>query len=269
MSVRSICVSLFLYLLSLARVSGQTTSGSITGTVTDQTGAVIPGATVTVINEGTSVERKVTSTAQGVFNVATLEVGTYRVKIEVPGFRGQERTGLALNANQVINVDVQLTVAPSTVDVEVVAAASAIDTETSTLAYVKTARELQELPLVARTAGDFGFYGYALFNPGVSKVAGQSNPAINGMRILDTVPTIDGITVMAYLDGIGGGPVQPSFEGIEQVNIQLADTQAEFARPANFTVVTKSGTNSFHGSGFWDYNGNRLNARTFFSSVVP
>ena len=54
----------------------------------------------------------------------------------------------------------------------------------------------------------------------MSKVAGQSNPAINGMRILDTVPTIDGITVMAYLDDVSGGPVQPSFEGIKQVNIQ-------------------------------------------------
>jgi hypothetical protein len=103
----------------------------------------------------------------------------------------------------------------------------------------------------------------------VSKVAGQSNPAVNGMRILDTVPTIDGIAVMAYLDGIGGGPVQPSIEGIEQVNIELANAQAEFARPGNFTVVTKSGTNTYHGGFFYDYNGNHLNSRSFFAATTP
>src|SRR2546427_445159 len=137
---------LVLLLLPLLPLCGQTTSGSITGSVTDQTGAVIPGATVTVTNEGTGVERKVASTDQGVFNVSNLEVGVYRVKIETPGFRGQERTGVVLNANQVLNINVQLTVAPSTTEVEVVGAATAIDTETSTLAYVKTSRELQELP---------------------------------------------------------------------------------------------------------------------------
>jgi hypothetical protein len=80
---------------------------------------------------------------------------------------------------------------------------------------------------------------------------------------------MDGIAVMAYLDGIGGGPVQPSLEGIEQVNIDLAGTQAEFARAANFTVVSKSGTNELHGGAFSDYNGNQLNARNFFLATVP
>jgi hypothetical protein len=80
---------------------------------------------------------------------------------------------------------------------------------------------------------------------------------------------VDGIVVMAYTNTAGGGPVQPSFDGIEQINIELAGTQAEFARAATFTVVTKSGTNQFHGSAFHQYNGNRLNARNFFSTTVP
>ena len=248
---------------------GQTTFGSITGTVTDQSGAVVPNAKVTIVNENTGLERQVLSSQTGVFNVPDLNVGTYRVRVEAPGFRSYERTGLVLNANQVINVDASLGVAATSTEAVVVGAGAVVDTETSTLSYVKTDRDLQQLPLVARTSGDFGFYGYTIFNPGVSKVAGQSNPAVNGMRILDTVPTIDGITVMAYLDGIGGGPVQPSLEGIEQVNIELANPQAEFARPGNFTVVTKSGTNGFHGGAFWDYNGNALNARSFFAAVTP
>src|SRR5262249_21256977 len=248
----------------------QSTCGTITGTVTDQTGSVIPGAHITVTNEGTGAERGLDTADTGVYSVPNLAVGTYRVRMEAQGFRGYERTGLTLNANQVISVDAQLTVAPvGTNVVQVEASAPVIDTETSTLAYVKTSRDLLQLPFVARSGGDFGIYGYTYSNPGVSKVSGQSNPSVNGMRILDTAPTMDGIAVMAYLDGIGGGPVQPSLDGIEQINIQLAGTQAEFARAANFTVVTKSGTNLFHSGAYYDYNGNKLNARDPFAVATP
>src|SRR5215831_8180429 len=209
-----------LLLLSIylgAQIFAQTTTGTITGVITDPAGAVVPRAAVSVVNEGTGVQRRVTTSDGGVFTAPDLNVASYRVRVEMAGFRSVERAGLILNANQVITVNVQLEVASTSSETQVVAAASVIDTETSTLAYVKTARDLQQLPLVARTAGDFGFYGYTIFNPGVSKVAGQSNPAVNGMRIIDTAPAMDGIVVMAYLTGVGGGPVQPSLEGIEQV----------------------------------------------------
>jgi hypothetical protein len=259
-----------LCVLPASVIWGQTTFGSITGTITDQTGSLIPRAKVIVKNEGTSVERQVETNESGVFNVPNLNVGLYLVRIEAQGFRGYEQPGLSLNANQVISVDAQLAVAAQTMEaVQVTGSASVIDTETGTLSYVKSSRDLEQLPLVARSAGDFGIYGFTYMNPGVSKVAGQSNPSVNGMRILDTAPSMDGIAVMAYLDGIGGGPVQLSLEGVEQVNIELAGTQAEFARSANFTVVSKSGTNQFHGGGFYDYNGNDLNARNFFSATVP
>jgi hypothetical protein len=163
-----------------------------------------------------------------------------------------------------------MSVSPAATEtVEVSGSAAVIDTETGTLSYVKSTRDLLQLPLVARSAGDFGFYGYTYSNPGVSKISGQSSPAVNGMRVDDTAPSIDGIAVMGYMTGVGGGPVQPSLEGIEQVNIELAGTQAEFGHAANFTVVTKSGTNFLHGGAFWDYNGNELNARNFFSAAAP
>src|SRR5881227_2957682 len=111
MANRSLRILLVLCLLALP-AAAQTTFGSITGTLTDQTGSVIPGAHVTVINEGTGAERRVDTADTGVFNAPNLSVGTYRVRIEAQGFRGYTRTGLSLNANQVINVDTQLTVAP-------------------------------------------------------------------------------------------------------------------------------------------------------------
>src|SRR5580693_10422278 len=82
----------------LAPLAAQTTFGSITGTVTDPTGAVIPSVSVIVTNEGTNVERQVTSTSSGTFNVPNLPVGSYRLRIEVPGFVAYEQRGIALNA---------------------------------------------------------------------------------------------------------------------------------------------------------------------------
>jgi hypothetical protein len=264
---------LLLGALSLVYVlpaAGQSTFGSITGTITDQSGAVVPSAKITVTNETTGIERQVETTNAGVFDVANLNVGgTYRIRVEAPGFRPFEQRGLTLNANQVLSIDARLTLGSASQTLTVEGAAPTIDVDTATLSYATTSVDLEQLPLVARTAGDLGFYGYVYTNPGVSRAAGQSSPSINGMRIQDTAPTMDGIMVMAYIDGVGGGPVQPSLEGIQQVNIELAGTQAEFSNAANLTVVSKSGTNAFHGGAFYNYNGNDLNASNFFSATVP
>jgi uncharacterized surface anchored protein len=118
-----------LCILPASVIWGQTTFGSITGTITDQTGSLIPRAKVIVKNEGTSVERHVETNESGVFNVPNLNVGLYLVRIEAQGFRGYEQTGLSLNANQVISVDAQLAVAAQTMEaVQVTGSASVIDT---------------------------------------------------------------------------------------------------------------------------------------------
>jgi hypothetical protein len=270
MTSRTTAWLVLVVLVYVLPAAAQSTFGSITGTVSDQSGAVVPAARVTVISETTGIERRADTTSAGVFDVPNLNIGgTYRIRIEAAGFRAFEQTGLALNANQVLSIDAQLTLGSGAAEVNVTGAAPVIDVDTSTLAYPETSVDLEELPLVSRTAGDLGFYGYVYTNPGVSEAAGGSNPSINGMRLLQTAPTMDGIMVMAYPDGVGGGPVQPSLEGIAQVNIQLANTQAEFANAANLTVVTKSGSNAFHAGAFYDYNGNELNARNFFSATVP
>ncbi|HUQ90933.1 MAG TPA: hypothetical protein VM120_04565, partial [Bryobacteraceae bacterium] len=145
---------------------------------------------------------------------------------------------------------------------------AAISTETTNISNIKTSRDLQELPLISRHGGDQGFYSYVLQNPGVNSMPGNSLNNVQGIRQQSGVlPTMDGIAVMAY--PIGPGPVQPSLEGVQEVNVQLANTPAEFATAANFAVVTKSGTNQLHGTGFWAYNGNSLNARDFFSTARP
>ena len=104
---------------------------------------------------------------------------------------------------------------------------------------------------------------------GVSGSDTGSSPPISGARQLDTMDTMDGMTVMAYVDNEGGGPVQPSRQAIQEIHTVLANAPAEFWRTAALTVVTKTGTNQFHGSAFEDYNGSAFNSRSWFTSKVP
>ena len=229
----------------------------------------MPAVPVTIANEGTGASRDIRTNESGIFRAPNLPVGSYTIRVAAPGFRIEERSHIALSANQVLEMDVKLNVAETVVTQEVTAQAPLIDTQTSTLAYAQNARELENVPLVTRTNGGTGLYGYTLLNPGVSKQAVRAVPAVNGMRALNTYPTMDGIGVMSFLDGVGGGPVQPSLEAVQEVNVQLANPQAEFARSTNFTVVTKAGTNELRGSAFWGYNTHALNARAFFDADSP
>jgi hypothetical protein len=257
-----------LFLLASLAGYGQSTFGTITGTVTDPSGAVVPNATVIVTSEAEGAVREVSTGSTGVFAVPNLKVGGYRLQVNAAGFAGYNATGLNLNANQVLNADVKLSLMQAGAAVQVTDVGVSISTETTNISNVKTSRDLLELPLISRHGGDQGFYSYVLQNPGVNSMPGNSLNNVQGVRQqAGVLPTIDGIAVMAY--PIGPGPVQPSLEGVQEVNVQLANTPAEFATAANFAVVTKSGSNAFHGGAFWAYNGNKLNARDFFSTAAP
>src|ERR1044071_1179523 len=109
----------------------QSTFGSFTGSVKDPSGAVIPGAEVEVVNQGTGVTRKTTTSSSGVFNVPSLNLGTYRVRVSAKGFNTYDRQNLVLGANQVINLDVDLTLGSTSGVVEVQAYSPVITTEST------------------------------------------------------------------------------------------------------------------------------------------
>jgi hypothetical protein len=247
---------------------GQSTFGSFTGTVTDPSGAVIPGATVEVINEGTAATRTVTASSSGVFNVPNLDLGTYKVRISAKGFSTNERSGLQLAANQVIDLPVQLSVGSTAGVIEVVAASPVIATETTDLSGSVNHDSMEVLPSVGRHTGDGGVYSFTTLTTGAAAVPGSSTPILQGTRSqVGILPTMDGIAVMAFPQG--ASPVQPSMEAIQEVKMETAVAPAEFSTAGNIQVVSKSGTNQIHGGAFWDYNGNALNARNFFAAVVP
>lgn len=256
--------------LSVLPLAGQTIFGTITGTITDQSGAVVPQAAVTVTNELTGIQRRVRSTGTGVYVVPDLNAGTYRVDVVKAGFRAYARTGVHLNANRTVDVDARLAVASAGTTVEVTSAAPPINTQTGTLSNVTLPAQLQQMPVITRQKGDEALYGYELYNTGVSnKLCTGCSIVANGARYQDQQPTVDGITVMSSMDGVGGSTVQTGIEATGEVSVQLANAPAEFSQPVQMTMVSKSGANQFHGSVFEDYNGNSLNARNFFSSSVP
>lgn len=244
----------------------QSTFGSITGTVTDPSGAAVPGASVTVINQGTSSQQKVTTDAAGAYNAPDVQPGTYEVLVEAKGFSTQRRTGIVVYAHTVVNVDTRLDVGESTTSVEVTAAAPVVDTATQTLHYTETYAQLFEAPTNS-TLGDTNQY-FALYSPSVAVNSGGEIHGF-GVRTNDTRIANDGIIEMADADGVGGGPIGPAPESVAEVTTVTNGANAEYQEPTNVIIVTKSGGNSFHGLAGYDWNGSDLNARNFFATSVP
>src|SRR5260370_5038745 len=147
---RSIISIVVLGLLSSAPSLCQSTFGSITGSVKDDSGAMVPTADVEVTNEGTGTTRRVTTGSAGVFSVPNLDLGTYKIRISGKGFTTFERSNLNLSANQIINLNVELVVGGTTTLVEVNAPSPVISTEANDLSGYVNHEAIEELPLVVR-----------------------------------------------------------------------------------------------------------------------
>jgi hypothetical protein len=258
---------------------GQSTSGSVTGRVLDPSGVVIPGAQVTLTNIDTAYQQHMVTSEDGTYLFPNLPAGNYSTRAESSGFSILERTGIQLYANEAVTVDMKLEVQHAQSVIRVATTPPLINFQESSISTVIPGSMLVKMPVLTRQFGDDGIYGDIYFSPGVTFPAsnnvgggtydGSNNPPINGARQLDTMDTMDGMTVMSTVANEGGGPVQPSVEAIQEIHTVLANAPAEFWRSAAITVVTKSGTDQYHGSLFEDYNGNALNARSYFSTVVP
>jgi len=244
----------------------QSIAGSITGVVTDASGAAVPNAQITVVNQDTGFTRRQSSAVTGVYTVPDLAPGTYRVRIEGKGFNAQERQGVLLDANHVVTVDVQLAVGMAATQVEVQGTVPVITTETATTSYVKTDVQLLESAVNVRQGNST--QGFVMYNPGVG-VNDSGNYMGPGARQIDTYWTNDGIVEMQDLVGSGGSGIGPDLENVAEINYVLVNAPAEFKSSTTITTVSKSGTNLFHGSLYYDYNGSALNARNFFSATVP
>lgn len=261
-------IGLVLLMIFSPFVAGQTTFGSITGTVTDPSGAAIPGAQITVTDQATGIIYRGKTAADGVYTVLDVPVGNYRARADAQGFGPEERTGLVIYVHQVITVDFKLSVGSTAAEITVNAAAPVIDTQTGTISNTITGAQAEEMPVAPGIRQGIGVYAFMMYNPGVG-VNDSGNFFANGTRQIDTYFSNDGIVDMQDVDGIGGAPSSMNLSNVSEMTTVTAGANAEYRSPTNFILASKSGTNQIHGSLYYDWNGDALNARNFFSATVP
>ena len=254
LSIFALAAMLCVLLSSTSRA--QRLDGSLRVTVMDHSQATIEDAKVTVENEATGVVISTTASSTGTYVFPNLLVGTYMVTVEKDGFKKYVQKGIAVNSNQVAESKVELELGSVTAVVEVEAGAELVKTESSTLEATFSGREVQELP-IGTTGGDVK--EFAVFVPGTTTQQGGvlgSGGSIGGTR-----PRFNGFSI----DGVDdnkidtNGPTQPVIqESVAEFTLLTNQFSAENGHSAGgqFNIVTKSGTNNWHGAG-WGFNRNR------------
>jgi hypothetical protein len=251
--------------------SGQTVTGSIYGAVGDTTGAIIPQATVTVTNVDTGQSLSTTSNASGAFVFPVVDPGNYKISTSVEGFQTMTQKDLRLSANQNINASFVLHAGSVQTEVTVDAATTMIDTRESQLGETIDQRRIQDLPLVGRSAYDLVQTVAGVTNYAASAQIGDNTGtqfSVNGLR-----PNLNSY----YLDGSydnefarGGGNIMPNPDALQEFRLLTTNFDAEFGRfPGGVVnVITRSGTNQFHGVAY-DYLRNAaLNMHSYFTAGV-
>ncbi|HEU0139678.1 MAG TPA: carboxypeptidase regulatory-like domain-containing protein [Bryobacteraceae bacterium] len=245
--------------------------GSVVGTVEDPTGAVVPGAKVTMTNTSTGLMREVHADDQGRYTVVSLPAGTYEMVVTASGFRTLARTGIEVTINNVTRVVAQLEVGQVTEQVTVSASAAALQTDRADTRAEISSRTVVELPLPAYR----NFQSMINLVPGATPAAFQNSMGASPQRSLTTNVNgtnrnnnntrVDG-AINVYIWLPHHTLYNPPVESIETVNISTSSFDAEqgMAGGAAVTVATKSGTNTLHGSGYWYHDNQHLYARPYF-----
>ena len=278
MRFRNICVLLFVVtLLSFQSLGAQTAgTGALTGTVKDPSGAVIPNATVTLTSIDTGAARMDMTGADGTYRFSLLPPGNYKVKIEASGFKPVEIPSVTVAVTETEVLDRNLEVGAQAQTVTVESEVVAVQTENSTLGTVASAQTVVGLPLNTRN-----YTNLLAMSAGVSANVsnattigkGATNMAVNGGATGQNTYLQDGVPVNNYmsLGGVTEGTLNGTFampnpDAISEFKIQTSSYDAGYGRNpgANVNVITRSGTNNFHGSVFEFFRNTSLNANEWF-----
>ncbi len=243
--------------------AAQMAGATLAGRVVDSTGAATPGATITVLAPATGFTRTVTSDADGNYRFASLPVGVYDLTVKLAGFKTMEEKGVVLNVATTRVADFSLSVATVEEAITVTAESPVVVSETA-IGTVVSQKELESLPLNGRQFANLGVLapGTSLaYNADPTK-PGQLTIALNGGIGRNVNYIIDGGDNTD--DTIGGALQNFSIEGVQEFKIQTQEYKAEYGRSTGgvLTVVGKSGTNEFHGSGFGYFRDDKLNSTT-------
>jgi len=263
-----------LFLCAASFLQAQLTTSDIVGTVTDKTGAVVPNANVTIQNLGTNESRSTVTDSSGNFGFTLLHPGHYSVKVEAPGFKANSTADISVEAGDRARTDAHLQVGAANQTVDVEATTPLLQGENATVSSTVTAQSVQDLPLANRN-----FVQLVQLVPGANE--GPGNGLTSGGRPDDRRVTagfsvngqddtlnnyvIDGIDNNERIIGTIG--VRPNVEGIQEITIETNSYAPEAGRTAGgvVNVVTKSGSNQFHGSAYEYFRNNYTDSAPYFS----
>jgi len=267
--------------LCTASALGQASyQAQIRGTVTDQSGAVVVNANVTITNDATNISQATHSDSHGQYFFVGLRPTVYTIKAESKGFEINEKKNIVLEVAQEATVDFVLRPSSVSETMEVTTTAPLLDTESATLGTDISSQSIKELPLINRS-----FFGLTFLAAGVTEATGSgtsdnypsgTNFVSNGQRNATADIQLDGTLLSAPEQGEGGNSnvyYEPLVEGLQEMKVQNNSFSAEFGNNGGTVVnmVMKSGTNAFHGSGWYFLQRSQLDARDFFNpaSVGP
>ena len=244
--------------LACACATAQQITGSIRGSISDPSGAVVQKATVTARDIETGLIRSTTSDNSGNFLLLELPVGHYQLEVNATGFQKYQQAGINLNVNETANVPVRLAVGSQGEKVEVEADAQLIQPTVSSLGQVVGEQEILDLPLNGRNFSQLGTLqpGVMPLTPGLAEAGGSVRAgqpyAVNGQRPESNNFLIDGANNVNGVDG--GFVLVPPIDAIEEFRIITHNSNAEFGTSLGSTtnIVTRSGTNNFHGA-LWEF----------------
>ncbi|MDX1978950.1 MAG: TonB-dependent receptor [Bryobacteraceae bacterium] len=256
-------------LLPIAAVALYAQNAQITGRVTDPTGAVVPGADVTVTNVDTGDKRTAASNEQGYYTVLFLIPGNYQVQMQKQGFRAAARTGLRLQVDQVARLDFTLELGGVAESVDVVGTAPLVESETSSIGQVVNNKSIVEMPLNGRNAWHLvQLTAATVFVGGIGDAGEIPVASMAGGRAFSQMLWVDGGSVQKSSIDRAMAELAPMVDAVEEFKVITNNYAAEYGRSAGgvFSAVTKSGTNQFRGTAFEFLRNNALDARNFFAS---
>ena len=269
--------SCLVFIIVALSLSAQTNRGSIVGTITDNTGAIIPGAIVTVTNVGTNQSQKVTTSNDGAYSVTLLDPVVYRITVEAQGFKKTIIKDVKVDTAATITANVSLELGEVTNEVTISAETPLMNSEKGAISQTISERQLQDIPLNNRSVLDL-----AVTIPNVSGDAGSEDPevtsgqpvpgfnlSLNGGRPGSTSMLADGVSNTGV--GIGRAMVSFTPETVQEFSVQTNAYSAEYGRTGGgvINITTKSGTNAYHGVGLWYHRNPVTNSRPFRQGTAP
>ncbi|OFV97502.1 MAG: hypothetical protein A3F68_03825 [Acidobacteria bacterium RIFCSPLOWO2_12_FULL_54_10] len=272
---RVLQVVVLLVFLSGGIALAQVTTGTILGTVKDSTGAVLPGAKVVLLNEETGISRTVETDAAGRYSALSLSLGNYRVTATLEGFQTVVRTGIVLTVGREAVVDLSLAVGAVTQSVEVRGEAPLVEATTASLGSLVDARTIRALPLNGRSYDQLALLqpGVILTSPGATSgtnlnLGSGKRFSVGGQRPYNNSFLLDGTSINDQGNGTPGGAAGTNLgvDTIQEFKIFTNSYKAEYGHSngAVITAITRSGTNTLHGTAFEYIRNSALDARNFY-----